>query len=155
LQEVKDKLEATNNWETTQRDQSLHELITKIKRICMGFDDHKQEVFNLVQAVNMLFLYLQSNKDTVEEYGRNVHSLWDTVEVFGGLPGTHNVITDGMLKDCNCVADVNMPADEKKKKAEEDRSKAVKAALLICRADKQWYSRLKNKLANNYLLGTD
>ncbi len=32
-QKVKDKLEATNNWETTQHDQSLHDLITKIKRV--------------------------------------------------------------------------------------------------------------------------
>ncbi len=35
LQEVKDKLEATNYWETTQRDQSLHKLISKIERICV------------------------------------------------------------------------------------------------------------------------
>ncbi len=36
-QEVKDKLEATDNWEVTQRDQSLHKLIGKIERICVGF----------------------------------------------------------------------------------------------------------------------
>jgi hypothetical protein len=67
LQEVTDKLEATDNWETKQRDQSLHKLITKIERICMSFDDHNQEVFNLVQALKMLFLYSQSDKETVEE----------------------------------------------------------------------------------------
>ena len=32
---------------------------------------------------------------------------------------------------------------------------AVKAALLISGADKQRYGRLKEQLANNYLLGTD
>jgi hypothetical protein len=154
-QEVKDKLEATNDWEMMQRDKSLHKLITKIKRICVGFDDHKQEVFNLVQALKTLFLYSQSNKMTVEEYGRSFRSLWDTVEVFGGLPGTHKGITDRMLKNCNRGADVNRPTNEEKRKAEEDESKAVKLALLISRADKQWYRRLKNKLANNYLLGTD
>ena len=68
-QEVNDKLEGTDDWESTQRDQSLHELINKIERICVGFDDHKQEVFNLVQALKMLFLYSQSNKETVEQYG--------------------------------------------------------------------------------------
>ncbi len=50
-QEVCDKLEGTEDWERTQRNQSLHELIQKIERICVGFDDHKQEVFNLVQAL--------------------------------------------------------------------------------------------------------
>jgi hypothetical protein len=61
-QEVKDKLEGTGDWESTKRDQLLHDLINKIERICVGFDDHKQEVFNLVQALKTLFLYLQSNK---------------------------------------------------------------------------------------------
>ncbi len=70
-QEVRDKLEATDDWERTQRNQSLHKLIQKIERICIGFDDHKQEVFNLVQALKMLFLFTQGEKDTVDEYGRN------------------------------------------------------------------------------------
>ncbi len=39
---------------------SLHEFIHKIERICVGFDDHKQEVLNLVQALKMLFLYTQN-----------------------------------------------------------------------------------------------
>jgi hypothetical protein len=154
-QEVKDKLEATNDWEMTQSGQSLHELISKIDLICMGFDNHKQEVFNLVQALKTLFLYSQSNKETVKEYGCNFSSLWDTMEAFRGLSGTHMGITDGMFKDPNCVVDVNRPTDEERRKAEEDGSKAVKAALLISGANKQRYRQLKNELANNCLLGTD
>ena len=64
-QEVKDKLEGTDDWESIQKSQSLHDLVNKIKRICVGFDDHKQEVFNLVQALKTLFLYTQTNKETV------------------------------------------------------------------------------------------
>ncbi len=71
LQEVQDKLELTDNCERTQKEQSLHELIQKIERVCVGFDNHKQEVFNLVQALKTLFLYTQGEKDTVEEIGRN------------------------------------------------------------------------------------
>jgi hypothetical protein len=33
LQEMKDKLEVTKDWERTQRDQLLHDLINKIERI--------------------------------------------------------------------------------------------------------------------------
>ena len=40
-------------------------------------------------------------------------------------------------------------------KAEEDVSEAVKAALLISGADKTRFGRLKDELADNYLLGTD
>ena len=39
-QEVRDKLESTNDWDKTQKEQLLEELIRKIKRICIGFDDH-------------------------------------------------------------------------------------------------------------------
>ncbi len=44
LQEVRDKLELTDDWERMQKEQSLHKLIQKIERVCVGFDDHKQEV---------------------------------------------------------------------------------------------------------------
>ncbi len=46
-----------------------------------------------------------------------------------------------------------MPAEIKK--AEETANKAVKGALLISGADKCQFGKLKDKLANNYLLGTD
>ncbi len=87
--EVRDKLEASDEWNRVQRDQSLHDLINKIERICVGFDDHKQEVFNLVQALKTLFLYTQTEKESVDEYAHNFKSLWDTVEAFGGSPGIH------------------------------------------------------------------
>ncbi len=154
-QEVKDKLEATDDWEVTQRDQSLYKLISKIERISVGFDDHKQEVFNLVQALKTLFLYSQSNKETVEQYGRNFRAFWDTAEAFGGSPGIHKGMIESLLKDSTRVANVGNPTPTKRKKAEEDAAELVKAALLISRADRNRYGKLKDKLANNYLLGTD
>jgi hypothetical protein len=68
---VYDQLELTDDWEKMQKDQSLHELIQKIVQVCVGFDDHKEKVFNLVQALKSLFLYMQGEKDTVEEFRRN------------------------------------------------------------------------------------
>ncbi len=65
---VKEKLKASSDWERIQNEQSLHKLIQKIERICVGFDDHKQEVFNLVQALKMLFLYTQNKKHSVKEF---------------------------------------------------------------------------------------
>ena len=64
--EVRDKLEASDEWDRIQREQLLHDLISKIERICIGFDDHKQEVFNLVQALKTLFLYTQTEKESVD-----------------------------------------------------------------------------------------
>ena len=97
-QEERDELNATRDWETPQATQSLYELIKRIKKICVGFDDHKQSVFNLVQSLNTLFLYSQTEKESVEEYAQNFHSLWDTVEVFRGSLGVHQGLVDAELK---------------------------------------------------------
>ena len=122
----------------------------------MGFDDHKQVVFSLVQALKTLFLYLQSNKETVEQYGRNFRALWETVEAFGGSPGIHQGMIEAMLKDPTRVANVGKPTVAEISKAEDDATEAVKAALLISGAeDKMRFGRLKDELANNYLLGMD
>jgi hypothetical protein len=154
-QEVRDKLEATDDWERTQRNQSLHELIQKIERICVGFNNHKQEVFNLVQALTMLFLFMQGEKDTVDEYRRNFRSLWDTVEAFGRSPGIHKGLVDGLLKEPGRVANPAKITANERKAAEEEANESVKAALLISGAEKRRYGKLKDELANNYLLGTD
>ena len=146
---------ATGNWESIQRDQSLHNLVNKIERICVGFDDHKQEVFNLVQALKTLFLYSQSDKETVEHYGRNFRALLEMVEAFRGSPGIHQGMIEAMLKDPTRVANVGKPTVAKINMAEDDAMEAVKAALLISGADKMRFGRLKDELANNYLLGMD
>jgi hypothetical protein len=66
-QEVRDKLKTLKDWETIQQEQSLHDLISQVEKICVGFDDHKQDVYNLVQALKTLFLYTQSEKESIEE----------------------------------------------------------------------------------------
>jgi hypothetical protein len=109
---VKEKLEASSNWQCIQDKQSLHKLIQKTKRVCIGFDDHKQEVYNLVQSLKMLFLYTQNKKHTIKEYGRNFRSLWDTIEVFGGSPGLHKGMIDALIQDPTKVADVTRPTDK-------------------------------------------
>ncbi len=45
----------------------LHDLILQIEKICVGFDDHKQDVYNLMQALKTLFLYTQSEKESIKE----------------------------------------------------------------------------------------
>jgi hypothetical protein len=152
---VKEKLENTKNWEAIQREQCLHSLIQKVKRICVGFDNHKQDVFNLVQALKALFLYTQSEKELVKEYGRNLKSLWDRVESFRGSPGLHKGMMEALAKDRTRFANAGAPMEDKITKMEHEANKAVKMVLLISGADKQRYGQLKDELTNSYLLGTD
>jgi hypothetical protein len=69
-------------------------LLASVERICMGLDDHKQEIFNLVQALKTLFWYLQSKMESVKEYLQNFKSHWDMVEAFRGYPGIHKGLVD-------------------------------------------------------------
>jgi hypothetical protein len=112
-------------------------------------------VFNLVQVLKMLFLYTQNKKHGVKEYGRNFRSLWDTVEAFGGSPGIHKGMVDGMLQDPKKVANITKPTAKEIEKVHVGASEAVKAALLISGADKQRFRKLKDDLSNYYLLGSD
>jgi hypothetical protein len=107
LQDVKDKLKSTEDWEATLKNQSLHDLIQTIELICEGFDDHKQEVFDLVQALRALFLYTQSKKEMVEENGCNLKSFWDMAKAFGGTTGLHQGMMEALARDPKKVADPN------------------------------------------------
>jgi hypothetical protein len=148
---VRDKLKATKDWDVVQLEQLLHELIKRIKKICVGFNDHKQSVFNLVQSLKTLFLYSQSEKETVEEYTRNFHILWDTVEAFGGSPG----IQDGLVAEELRRRNITAPTPTELSEAEDVSIEQVKATMLIRGASCQKYEKLKNELANDYLLRLD
>ncbi len=150
-QDVRDKLKATKDWEIVNGSQSLHDLIRWIEKICVGFDDHKQLSFNRVQSLKTLYLYTQTEKESVEEYARNFRSLWNTVEAFGVSPGIHEGMVEAELSRRQIAA----PDATQLKEARAVASKQVKAVMLISRADRQKYGKLREDLANNYLLGTD
>ncbi len=91
----------------------------------------------------------------MEEYARNLRSLWDTVEAFGGPLGVHKGLVEGLIRMPGQVADPNNVTEDELAAMEAEVSEAVKGALLISRADKRHYGKLKDKLANSYLLGSD
>jgi hypothetical protein len=45
----------------------------------------------------MLFLYTQTDEESVVEFTRNFKSFWDMVEVFGGSPGVHKRLVNVVL----------------------------------------------------------
>ena len=79
---------------------------------------------------------MQSEKETVEEYGRNVRSLWNSVEAFGGSPEVHEGLVHGILS--NRIWGTT-PTVKERSDIEEAASEAVKAALLISGADRCKY----------------
>jgi len=80
-----------------------------------------------------------------------LRSLWDTVEAFGGSPGVHQGLVDAELLKQG-IRNASAP---QLKAAEDVSSEQIKAALLISGASRSKYGKLKDELANNYLLRTN
>ncbi len=60
-----------------------------------------------------------------------------------------------LLNDRTQEALVERLASDERKNAEEDVTELVKAALVISWANRNMFAKLKEELANNYLLGMD
>ena len=103
-----------------------------------------------------LFLYTQTDKESVEDYSRNLTILWDTVEAFGASPGINRGLVEGwFLAKPGRIADINNITDIEQTESETQTADAVKAALIINGSEKRRYGGLKNDLSNNYLMGAD
>ena len=73
------------------------------------------------------------------------------MEAFGGLPGIHQGLVDAELKRRG----LTNPDNNQLEAAQNVAVEQVKAALLISGADQRKFGKLKDELANDYLLGTD
>ena len=92
----------------------------------------------------------------MEDYSRNLKSLWDTAKAFVAFPGILRGLVEGwLIAKPGLISDINNITNAERAEAETETSDAVKAALLISGSDKRRYGGLKNDLGNNYLLGTD
>ena len=77
------------------------------------------------------------------------------MEAFGGSLGIHRGLVEGLLNEPGRVVNPGYVMAAERRAAEEEANESVKAALLISGADKRRYGKLKDELANNYLLGTN
>ncbi len=142
-------------WEKSQKNQSLHNFIKMIERICMEFDDHKQEIFNLLQALKMLSLLTWTGKESIDKNTWNIKNLWKTVKAFGVLLGIHKGLVKAVLTMPGKETNPSRVTADELNRGQEEASEALKVAVLISGTNMRRYGWLKEQLANNYLLGTD
>ena len=92
----------------------------------------------------------------MEDYSRNLTSLWDTPEAFSASPRIHRgLVKEWLLAKPGRIADNNKITNTEQAEAETQTSDAVKAALIISGSKKRRYGGLKNDLGKKYLLGID
>jgi hypothetical protein len=77
------------------------------------------------------------------------------VEAFRVSPGMQKGLIEGVLDTPRRVATPASISADERASAEEEVVEVVKTAMLISRASKARYVKLKEQLANNYLLGMD
>ena len=53
---VKIRLETVDEWDRIDCDQSVHDLVKAIQKICVSHDDTNQDMYNVVQACKNMFL---------------------------------------------------------------------------------------------------
>ena len=146
-EQAKTKLDASNGWEGILNNQELHELILKVERICVGFDNHKQDVYNLVQSLKSLMLTSQGKKETVDGYVQSFKSHWDTCTAFGASPGEHAGLVDRVLTTAAWVVDLANIQPNEQTRAVNETTESVKSAMIISGADRKRYVQLKLDLA--------
>ena len=79
-----------------------------------------------------LFLYTQTEKESVEDYSRNLTSLWYTDEAFGASPGIHRgLVGGGLLSEPGCIADVNDITDIEQTEAETQTLDALQVPIAM------------------------
>ena len=150
---VKSKLEASANWGQIEADQSLHDLINAIEKICVGHDDTNQDMYNAVQACKNIFLFRQEDGPSTEDYLRDYKSYWDTCEAYKAEPAHHPQIVKMRLNEI--ASNPMAPTNIEKAQAESGIKEEFMAGLLISSANQKRFGILKRDLQNYYLKGQD
>ena len=154
-QEVKDKLRSGQGWDVVECEQTTYNLITRIRKIVTGFEEHKQGSYNLVQSMRRLFLHIQGESESVADYIRHFKGLWNTAEAFGASPGLHMGHLASWMQQADWIADPANLTNAESERARMESQEAIAASLLVGGANRAKFGELKRSLANEYLKGND
>lgn len=153
---MKDKLSSEQGWDAIERDQTTYNLIMRIRRITIGFEEHKQGTYNLIQSKRRLLTvptysmsHIQEEKESVVDYVRS------TVEAFGVTLGLHMGHLQAWINDTDWIVDPNNPTDAKNERARRESEEAIAASLKVGGANHAKFGELKRSLAKDYLKGDD
>lgn len=133
------------------------ELKRRIKRVCCGFEAHKQRTYAVAQAIVLLATTIQEYNESPEDFYRNFDAKWSMIEQFGGSLAKHPglirdkaialALADGRGEDDVEDADVEM--------AEEMVADEMKACLMLCTSNRKRFGPLRDDLANSHVKGDD
>lgn len=129
-----------------------------MKRVCCGFDAHKQPVHALVQSMKVLATFMQHGESN-EHYKERFESIWEIMEQFERNLTDHLQLIEKRAIE---LAAMDNPPRDGGEVDDNDRDMArveiageIKAAFMLSGAQDRRYSGLKLQLENEYTLGED
>ena len=151
------RLKGEAGWEQVDQDKNPVVLVQRIRRVCCGFDAHKQPVYSLVQAIKMLTTHIQKGESN-EKYKESIEALFNIIEQFGGSLTNHPVLIERravVAAGDDPPRDPDQVNDDDVARATEELDKEIKAAFMLSGANNSKYGALKDTLENAYTLGDD
>ena len=147
------RLKGEDGWEQVEQDRNPVVLVQRLRRVCCGFDTHKQPIYALVQAIKMLCTHMQKGGESNEKYKERLEALFNIIEQFGGSLTAHPVLIERRAQELAGEGNL-IDADDRAEAAIQIEAE-VKAAFLLSGANDRKYGALKVHLENTYSLGDD
>eukprot|EP00956_Cyclotella_meneghiniana_P028544 scaffold66757_cov136-Cyclotella_meneghiniana.AAC.1 len=155
---VQGKLKGEEGWAAVDTNKDPVALIQRMKRVCCGFEAHKQPVHALVQSMKVLTTHIQQN-ETNEQYKEEFESIWEIVEQFGGSLTNHPELIERRAAEIAAQdeppRDVGEVDDDDREIATAEIASEIKASFMLSGAQERRYGSLKLQLENDYTLGND
>ena len=147
------KLQSMRDWESVEDDQDGLELAKLIRDILHQKDEKEQSALESVDADKALFLCYQKAHQTTAEYVETFKARVDVCKsTSGGAPGNYNAIAASIATSMGIDYEV-LPDEDKKKEIQAMAEKRYLSALLFAGLDDGRYSKLKNDVRNNWIVG--
>ena len=137
------------------------ELHNRIKRICCGFEAHKEEYYAITQAMRKFILFYQAKGMSNVEFHCQLNALWDTAEQFGGDLGHNPALITKKANELAIAAGrvaangAPQPIDEDTVAATAYVKSKIKACFTLSATNNERYTTLKDHLENAYITGDD
>lgn len=152
---VQGKLKGEEGWAQVDANKDPVVLVQRMKRVCCGFEAHRQPVHALVQSMKVLTTFIQHGESN-ESYKERFESIWEIVEQFGGNLTDHPQLIERRAIELAAMDDPprargEVDADDRDLARVEIASE-IKASFMLSGAQDRRFSGLKLQLENDYTL---
>ncbi len=154
---LKTRLQGTDGWKTVEQERDTIQLLLSIRGMCCKVNNMAQALYLLVQLKKRLYYFIQEWDQTNDQYLKEFKALANVVITFRGSFGMELMMLKAIMKeqDIKEGEGEDGPTTEQRDKGLEILKNQYLTLLFISNADRNRYKKLRDDLANQYLMGAD